>query len=142
MSFTHLQHEFIDEAPDQLAAGTLYVSMPYRTTLHLCCCGCSNQVVLPLRPTAWELTYNGDTITMSPSVGNWSFPCRSHYWIRNNRVEWAGNWTDDEVAAGRRRTLKERGAAGSDDAPRTAARSGGTLVWWRRALRAVTNWFP
>jgi hypothetical protein len=68
------RHQFIDEAPDQLEAGILYVSMPYRTTLHLCCCGCGNQVALPLRPTAWKLTYDGDTITMSPSVGNWSFP--------------------------------------------------------------------
>jgi hypothetical protein len=65
-----LRHQFIDEAPDQLDAGILYVSMPYRTTLNLCCCGCGNQVTLPLRPTARRLSYDGDTITMLPSVGN------------------------------------------------------------------------
>ncbi len=137
MRVAHLRHQFSDEAPAQLEAGILYVSMPYRTTLHLCCCGCGNQVVLPLRPTAWKLTYDGDTITMSPSVGNWSFPCRSHYWIRNNQVEWAGSWTDDEIAAGRRRTLLERGARPTNGAPPMEKRSGESWGWWRRAIRAV-----
>jgi hypothetical protein len=138
---TQLRHQFTDEAPDQLEAGILYVSMPYRTTLHLCCCGCDNQVALPLRPTAWKLTYDGDTITMSPSVGNWSFPCRSHYWIRNNQVEWAGSWTDDQIAAGRRRTLQERGAVPTNHAPPIDNRTGERPVWWRRAIRAVTARF-
>ena len=31
-----------------------------------------------------------DTVSLHPSIGNWSFPCRSHYWIRGNRVVWAG----------------------------------------------------
>lgn len=141
MRLTQLRHQFIDEAPDQLEAGILYVSMPYRTTLHLCCCGCDNQVTLPLRPSAWKLTYDGDTITVSPSVGNWSFRCRSHYWIRNNQVEWAGTWTDDEIAAGRRRVLEERGAVPTDDAPPIEKRSGEARVWWRRAIRAVAARF-
>lgn len=130
---TWLRHQFIDEAPGQLEAGILYVSMLYRTTLHLCCCGCGNQVTLPLRRTAWKLTYDGDAITMSPSVGNWSFPCRSHYWIRNNQVEWGGSWTDDQIAAGRRRTLQERGAVPSDDVLLTKERTGKERKWWRRA---------
>lgn len=141
MRLMQLRHQFIDEAPDHMEAGILYVSMPYRTSLHLCCCGCGNQVALPLRPTAWKLTYDGDTITMSPSVGNWSFPCRSHYWIRNNQVEWAGSWTDDEIAAGRRRTLQERGAVPTNDAPPTEKRSREARVWWRRAIRAVAARF-
>lgn len=141
MRLMQLRHQFIDEAPGQMETGVLYVSMPYRTSLHLCCCGCGNQVALPLRPTAWKLTYDGDTITMSPSVGNWSFPCRSHYWIRNDQVEWAGRWTDDEIAAGRRRTLQERGAVPTNDVPPTEKRSGGAREWWRRAISAVTARF-
>lgn len=141
MRMTRLRHQLIDEAPDQLEAGILYVSMPYRTTLHLCCCGCGNQVALPLRPTAWKLTYDGDSITMSPSVGNWSYTCRSHYWIRNNQVEWAGSWTDDEIAAGRRRTLLERAAIPINDAPPLEKRIGSSRVWWHRAIRAVTARF-
>jgi len=109
MRVKQLDVVFVDSAPDELMEGVFYISIPFRTTLHLCACGCRNQVVLPLRPTAWKMTYDGDTVSMSPSIGNWSFPCRSHYWIRHNRVDRAETWSDDQVAAGRRRTLEERG---------------------------------
>ena len=33
---------------------------------------------------------NGMT-TLDPSIGNWSFACRSHYFMRKGRVVWAGN---------------------------------------------------
>lgn len=84
-----LDHEFVTTVPDQLEAATLYVSMPYATAIHLCACGCREQVVTPISPTAWTLTFDGETITLSPSVGNWRLPCRSHYWVRRSRVLWA-----------------------------------------------------
>lgn len=137
MRLSQLHHRFVDEAPERLEAGILYVSVKYRTTLHLCCCGCDNQVTLPLRPSAWSLTYDGSTITLSPSVGNWSFPCRSHYWIRQSRVEWSGRWTDDEIAAGRRRTLEERGALDAPEvSPTRESTESRRPPWWRRAFRA------
>lgn len=54
---------------------------------------------------------------MAPSVGNWSFPCRSHYWIDQSRIRWAGAWTDEQVEAGRRQALRERGGTETTDAP-------------------------
>jgi hypothetical protein len=27
-------------------------------------------------------------VTLSPSVHSTGFPCRSHYFIRNNRIDW------------------------------------------------------
>lgn len=106
-----LRAEFVESVPDGLEEGVLYVSIAFRTTLHLCCCGCGNQVVMPLRPTAWSMSYDGETISMSPSVGNWSFPCRSHYWIGHGLVHWSTDWSDGQIAAGRRRTLAARGLA-------------------------------
>ncbi len=38
---------------------------------------------------------------MSPSVGNWSFPCQSHYWIKNDRIEWAPKWSKERIERGR-----------------------------------------
>lgn len=35
--------------------------------------------------------------TLSPSIGNWNFRCRSHYWIRQNRVEWVGSMTERQI---------------------------------------------
>ena len=36
----------------------------------------------------WQLYYNGKEISLTPSIGNYEFPCQSHYFIRHNRVEW------------------------------------------------------
>jgi len=96
-------HEFVDQIPDYLSEGILYVSMHFGMVIHRCACGCGNQTVTPLDPTDYKLIYDGETITLHPSVGNWNFPCRSHYWIRRGKVVWAGEWTDDQIAAGRAR---------------------------------------
>lgn len=98
-----LGHEFVKLMPRELAEGLLYVSMVYATTVHLCACGCRNKVVLPLSPAEWQLAFDGDTISLSPSIGNWGFPCRSHYWIRNNQVRWAGAWSQAQIESGRLR---------------------------------------
>lgn len=35
-----------------------------------------------------RLTFDGESVWMDPSVGNWSLPCRSYYWIRGNHIQW------------------------------------------------------
>jgi hypothetical protein len=95
---SRLQHEFVEFIPQHLTDGILYVSIPYATVVHLCCCGCGNQVVTPLSPIDWRLTFDGETISLSPSIGNWSYPCQSHYWIVRNNVRWAGRMTAQQVA--------------------------------------------
>ena len=105
-----LRHEFVEFMPDAIEEGTLYVSMEYATVIHKCCCGCGNKVVTPLSPTDWKLIYDGRAITLDPSIGNWGFACRSHYWIKGDKVRWSTQWTRDEVEAGRRQDIsaKER----------------------------------
>jgi hypothetical protein len=88
MRHTGIKPEFVEFIPDELKDGEIYVSMRFRTATHLCCCGCGNKVVTPLQPTDWKLIFNGKTISLEPSIGNWNFACRSHYWIRNNEVVW------------------------------------------------------
>jgi hypothetical protein len=96
-----LKHEFVEFIPEQLAAGVLYISVQYATVAHACCCGCGGKVVTPLTPTDWTLSFDGATVSLNPSVGNWNFPCRSHYWIRQNLVRWAAEWTDAQILEGR-----------------------------------------
>ena len=96
-----LQHKFVESLPDTLQENTLYVCMEFATAAHRYVCGCGREVVTPLSPTDWKLMYDGRTVTLHPSIGNWSFPCRSHYWIRRGRVEWAAAWTDEEIRSGR-----------------------------------------
>ena len=96
-----LTHEFVEFLPDALEDGKIYISIPYATVTHRCCCGCGNEVVTPLSPTDWKLIFDGQTISLDPSIGNWSFPCQSHYWIKKNNVKWDHQWSNVNVAAGR-----------------------------------------
>ena len=99
--FERLDHEFVEFIPDQLVPGKLYISLEYATAVHQCCCGCGNEVVTPLSPTDWKLIFNGEAVSLHPSIGNWSFDCRSHYWIRDGVVSWAEQWSPEQIAAGR-----------------------------------------
>lgn len=96
---TAIPHVFVEEIPEILAPNTLYVSIPYKTAVHACCCGCGHEVITPLSPTDWELRFNGAAVSLSPSIGNWSFPCKSHYWIDKGRVRWSTRMSDAQIRA-------------------------------------------
>lgn len=108
MKHLTLRHQFVDYVPPELADGVLYISIPYRTAVHRCPCGCGNKVVTPIRPADWQFTYDGETISLTPSIGNWGFPCRSHYWIRSSQIRWASQWSDSRITAGRERDDHDR----------------------------------
>ena len=138
---TKLAHKFVEFIPDTLDDGVLYVSLAYGTAAHRCCCGCGREVVTPLTPTDWKLIFDGETVSLFPSIGNWDFPCRSHYWIRHNRVEWAADWSDWQVeaATAKDRMLKDSfyGRIESEDSDEAAAekaevRGGFWARFWRR----------
>ena len=98
-----LEPSFVEHLPDSLQQGKLYVSIDFASTAHLCCCGCQSEVIAPLSPTDWKMTYDGVNVSMHPSIGNWSLACRSHYVIRNGKVRWAGAWSEERVARGRQK---------------------------------------
>lgn len=100
---------FVEFVPEKLDDGKIYISKTYLTASHNCCCGCGHRVVTPLKPKpkGWRLTEDGELITLYPSIGNWSFACRSHYWIRRNKIVPSYPMTPDEVDAAR----KEEGEA-------------------------------
>jgi hypothetical protein len=140
-----LEPAFVEFVPSELNQGTLYVSMVYATTVHLCACGCGNRVVLPLSPAEWQLRFDGEAISLNPSIGNWEFPCQSHYWIRGNRISWAKPWSREQIEAGRHRDLRalethfadqgaNRPAAERTARPRAVRRTG-----WRRIVNRITR---
>jgi len=94
---------FVEFVPDTMEEGILYVSMPYALVAHRCACGCGCEVVTPLSPTDWRLLFDGENISLEPSIGNWSFPCRSHYYIRQGKVQWAAEMSDEQIRRGRLR---------------------------------------
>lgn len=96
-----LEQRFVTSAPRELDPGILYISLEYTTMLHLCACGCGSKVVTPLSPKDWRFTFDGRTVSVNPSVGSWSLPCRSHYVIEHGVIRWAGDWTDEQIRRGR-----------------------------------------
>jgi hypothetical protein len=102
MQIDRLQPQFVQEIPLELQPGVLYVSMEFATAQHLCPCGCASEVVTPLHPTRWRLTYDGESVSLHPSVGSGSLPCRSHYFIRDNGVQWV-RWSEEEAERARHR---------------------------------------
>ncbi|MEZ6140768.1 MAG: DUF6527 family protein [Zavarzinella sp.] len=93
-----LEHRFVHLIPETLEPGILYISLEYMTASHLCCCGCGEEVVTPFSPVSWKMIYNGESISLVPSIGNWNLRCRSHYIIDRGRIIVASPWTDEQIA--------------------------------------------
>ena len=129
--------EFIPAQSD-LESGKLYVSMTYATTVHLCASGCGHKVVLPLSPAQYRLQFDGTSISLSPSIGNWDYTCQAHYWIRDNEIVWAPKWSKERIELGRVRD--EHDIAASHQRPTTPATHDrksvfGVFMHWVRPRR-------
>ena len=103
MKLNTIEHEFVELIPSEKKEGIIYISIPFATSTHKCACGCGEIVVLPIRPTEWELTWDGETVSIYPSVGNWSLPCQSHYFITKNKIVWMKKWSTSQIKEGRKR---------------------------------------
>jgi len=114
VSVDRLEAEFVDTFPATMKPGVLYVSLEYRTCGHLCACGCGYEVTTPLSRAQWAFTFDGDDISLWPSVGNWTLPCRSHYIVDRGRVRWARTFSKAEVDRNRRRDRAALNARGSE----------------------------
>jgi len=88
---------FVNTIPDRLEGGVLYVCEQYKIAAHKCCCGCGEEVITPLTPADWSIRKEGNVVSLMPSIGNWSFNCKSHYWISRNNVVWAGNMSQRQI---------------------------------------------
>lgn len=82
---------FVDRAPmqDMMEEGVLYVLPHYGCALHKCMCGCGELISTPLdKKHGWSWTFDGQNVSLDPSIGNFSYPCKSHYFLKNGKVEW------------------------------------------------------
>jgi hypothetical protein len=82
---------FVEFMPEKKEEGILYISNRFKLAIHLCACGCKQEVVSPLdAEDGWILTNNDSLITLRPSIGNWNGEktYHAHYYITRNKVEW------------------------------------------------------
>ena len=77
---------FVDSIPEIIEENKLYISEKYKTAIHNCLCGCGEKTITPLTGGSfWDLVKeNNGTVSLIGSVGNYSFPCKSHYIITKN----------------------------------------------------------
>jgi hypothetical protein len=87
---TELKPVFVKFMPPELEQGVLYVSEEFELAIHLCACGwCKQKTVTPFHDpnSDWKYTRDAqDRITLHPSIGNFQMPCKSHYWVRENKI--------------------------------------------------------
>lgn len=117
MRVKHLTPQFVERFPSKMEDGELYLAMEFATAAHLCACGCGTKVITPFSPTDWQMAFDGENVSLKPSVGNWAFPCRSHYWVRSGRIEWAGDMSQEEINAGRKRDVEAKARAQAANNP-------------------------
>lgn len=139
MRHSSLQPRFVEFIPESLDEGVLYVSMEYMTVAHKCCCGCGSEVSLPLTPTDWRLIFDGKSISLVPSIGSWSLPCNSHYWITRNQVCWARQWSPEEISVGRtydrlaKSHCRVTGVSNDSASPTQPSKGSSGLVAWLKS---------
>jgi hypothetical protein len=139
-----IRPEYVTQFPEQLQEGVLYICEEFSLTAHKCCCGCGEDVYNKLSPVKWQLAKMPDqSVSLTPSIGNDAYECRSHYWIQRNRVIDAGPMSERAAAAARYRDRRDRDAyiARANDAgltfyARTRVRFSRAVAWirglWRR----------
>ena len=99
-----MKNEFVRRVPAELEEGVLYVCLECDVVVHKCACGCGEKVILPLAPEHWQLHYDG-YITLSPSIGNYQYKCKSHYFIRNGKVIWV--YSEEKLQKEKKRKRKK-----------------------------------
>ena len=76
---------FVEEyIPSDLNQNFIYISKKYKTSVHLCLCGCGNISVTPINKDGWILIEFNDKISFTPSILNSNCPNKYHYIITNN----------------------------------------------------------
>jgi len=102
----NIRVEFVERVPPKMQEHVLYISLPFNMAMHLCPCGCGKEVANKISPARWSLIYDGETVSLEPSIRNSGIPCQSHYFITKNRIEWAFDLV--EKSSGKRKQRKKK----------------------------------
>ncbi len=110
MKIKTIRSEYVRHLPEVLSEGILYICEEFNIAAHKCCCGCGEEVITPLNEAQWGVTKHGSTVSLWPSIGNWNYACRSHYWIRKNLIIEAAPMTNSEISRVKQRDRWDKDA--------------------------------
>ncbi len=124
--------EYIPTEEKDLIPGIVYISMKHNMVVHRCPCGCGRLSEFMLDPIRFRMEYDGTSVTFDPSIGNSNLECRSHYWIRENQIQWCTPMEDWEAKQAQKREF-----ARALDVRRTEKfdRSKGIGKLWKRLVK-------
>ena len=146
MKLQQIQPRFVELIPKELDDGVLYISEKYKVAVHKCASGCGEKVVTPLSPADWQVRRRGELVSLYPSIGNWNFECRAHYWIRANKIVWAASMSNAEVARIQARDRRDKARyidevnavkLLTDDGTSMNAPAPASMSWWQRLLQSL-----
>ena len=128
--------EFIPTEGEDFIPGTVYISMKHGMVVYRCPCGCGGLSEFMLDPIRFRLEYDGTHVSFYPSIGIPYLECRSHYWIRNSRIEWCAPLEEWETNRARRRELARALEVHRTEESNRSKVIGklwnGLVKWWRR----------
>ena len=128
--------EFIPTEGEDFISGTVYISMKHGMVVYRCPCGCGGLSEFMLDPIRFRLEYDGTHVSFYPSIGISHLECRSHYWIRNNRIEWCAPLKDWESELAERRELSRALEVHRTEVSNRSKAIGklwkGLVEWWKR----------
>ena len=90
--------EDVERIPTDLEDGVVYVSEEYEIAALKCACGCGHKVTLLLGDGHQVRELNGGA-DISPSIGVWDAPCRSHFCIKRGELVWAAEMSENAIRA-------------------------------------------
>ncbi len=84
--------ESMSEVPKRLK-GDLYIvgSSKPKWAILACPCRCGDRIdanLMESRQPSWRLSTSGNQVTLHPSLWMPKEKCGSHFWIRQNRIDW------------------------------------------------------
>lgn len=100
----------VERFPPTLEEGVLYVSEKFELAAHLCACGCGHKVLVMLGD-GHIVTGSHSAPSVTPSIGVWDAPCRSHYWILEGSISWDESWSEEEIRLSWTRQLERHSEA-------------------------------
>ena len=76
---------FVESIPEKIEENIFYIAEQYKAVIHKCLCGCGERISTPINKDGWTLIKKTeDKISLTPSIGNFYLPCKSHYIVSDN----------------------------------------------------------
>jgi hypothetical protein len=91
-------YEQADPIPKLMKPGVVYHDTEFELAELLCPCGCGHRITL-LVPDGHQISVDGTTPSVSPSIAVCDAPCGSHFFIREGEVDWLAAFSPSRSAS-------------------------------------------